>query len=87
MMEFVWLLNAAISSTVETSGLLSEFLSHRKRFYTLLDSTPNDSPQGRYLEAEVRRSIHGLTSIRDKIEGVVGVLESSFPDPIDGEAL
>jgi len=74
MMNFVWLLNAADNSAFEIKELYSDFLRQQQEFQKIKNSLPVDTPQGNYMEQEIRRTLDSLEDTQKIIREVITIL-------------
>ena len=85
MMDFVWLLNAADNSALETKGLYLEFLRHKQDFQQVRQSFPQNTSQSDYLEQEIRLNLENLEDLQARIQEVIGTLRSSERERINDD--
>jgi cell fate (sporulation/competence/biofilm development) regulator YlbF (YheA/YmcA/DUF963 family) len=74
LMDFVWLLNAAVNSSFEAKELYLEFLRRRQDFGGIRQSLAAGSPQGVYLEQEIARDLESFEGLQQSLQEVIGVL-------------
>jgi hypothetical protein len=77
LMDFAWLLNAAVNSALESRGLYLEFLQRRQDFWEIRHSLAADTPRGAYLEQEITRDLESFEGLQKNLQEVIDVLRLS----------
>lgn len=76
MMDFIWLLNAADNNSIEVKELLLSFLRQQQDFKELRLSFPANTPQGEFLEQEIRKNLKSLEELAAIVQEIICVLKA-----------